>query len=152
MLRRLRKGTGGSMRALILVVLGLGCGHDNALSTRGSQTAPTTSRPANVQGSERHADQAGERLRITGIDPAQGDAAGGTYVRIKGSRFTVDGPRTAKVYFGGREAAVDRFVSDSDLMVEAPGGDPGETVDVVVVLEPGGRITIPKAFTFVAKR
>jgi hypothetical protein len=140
------------MRALILVVLAVGCGRENALSSRSPQTAPTTARPANVQGSERHADQAGEHLQITGIDPAQGDAGGGTYVRIKGRRFTVDGPRTAKVYFGGREAAVDRFVSDGDLMVEAPGGDPGEIVDVVVVLEPGGRITIPRAFTFVAKR
>ena len=34
-------------------------------------------------------------------------------------------------------------------MLEAPGGKPGEPVDVLVVFEPGGEITIPRAFTFV---
>jgi hypothetical protein len=91
-------------------------------------------------------------LKVTGIEPAQGDAAGGTYVRIKGNRFIVDGPRSVKVYFGGIAGAVDRFTSDDELIVTTPGGKPGDVVDVIVIFEPGGWITLPRAFTFVDKQ
>lgn len=95
---------------------------------------------------------ADQRLAVTGIEPDRGDVAGGTYVRIAGQRFTVDGPRAVKVYFGDREAIVDRFTSDSELIVEAPGGKAGEVADVVVVFEPGGQVRLPRAFTFVERR
>ncbi|HEY4244864.1 MAG TPA: IPT/TIG domain-containing protein [Kofleriaceae bacterium] len=91
------------------------------------------------------------KLKITGIEPEKGDVDGGTYVRIKGNRFIADGPRSAKVYFGDSQGTVIRFASDSELIVEAPGGKPNETVDVLVIFEPGGQLTIPKAFTFVEK-
>ena len=62
------------------------------------------------------------KLKVTGIEPEKGDAEGGTYVRIKGNRFIADGARNAKVYFGSRQGTVVRFASDSELIVEAPGG------------------------------
>ena len=91
------------------------------------------------------------KLKVTGIEPEKGDVEGGTYVRIKGNRFIAEGPRTTKVYFGSRQGTVVRFASDSELIVEAPGGKPNEKVDVKIIFEPGGQITIKDGFTFVEK-
>ena len=91
------------------------------------------------------------KLLVTGIEPEKGDVGGGTYVRIHGNRFTADGPRSAKVYFGGHEAQVDRFVSDTELIVLAPGGKLNETVDVLIVFDPGGKVNLPNAFKFIEK-
>ena len=91
------------------------------------------------------------KLMVTGLDPEKGDAAGRTTVRIKGNRFTADGPRTAKVYFGGRPAEVTGFENDSTLVVVAPGGKPNEQVDVLIVFDPGGQLKIANAFRFVEK-
>jgi hypothetical protein len=91
------------------------------------------------------------KLMVTGIDPDHGDADRGSYVRIRGNRFTADGPRSVKVYFGGREGAVSRFESDSVLIVEAPGGKPNELVDVLIVFDPGGQLKIPGGFRFVER-
>ena len=91
------------------------------------------------------------KLKVTGIEPEKGDAEGGTYVRIKGNRFIADGARNAKVYFGSRQGTVVRFASDSELIVEAPGGKANDTVDVLIIFEPGGELKIPKGFTFVEK-
>src|SRR4051812_28928670 len=83
------------------------------------------------------------KLMVTGIEPDRGDAEGGTYVRTRGNRFTADGPRSVKVYFGGRQGTVSRFESDSVLVVEAPGGKPNDVVDVLIVFDPGGQLKIP---------
>jgi hypothetical protein len=91
------------------------------------------------------------KLKVTGIEPDKGDVEGNTYVRIKGNRFIADGARNAKVYFGSRQGTVVRFASDSELIVEAPGGKPNENVDVLIIFEPGGELKIPKGFTFVEK-
>jgi IPT/TIG domain len=91
------------------------------------------------------------KLKVTGIEPEKGDVEGGTYVRIKGNRFIADGARNAKVYFGSRQGTVVRFASDSELIVEAPGGKPNEQVDVLIIFEPGGELRIPHGFTFVEK-
>ena len=91
------------------------------------------------------------KLKVTGIEPEKGDVNGGTYVRIKGNRFIADGARNAKVYFGSRQGTVIRFASDSELIVEAPGGKPNEVVDVLIIFEPGGELKINKGFTFVEK-
>jgi hypothetical protein len=88
------------------------------------------------------------RLAVKAIEPAKGDADGGTYCRITGSRFIADGPRSAKVYFGSRQGTIVRFASDTELIVEAPGGSAGATVDVLVMFEPGGELKLPHAFTF----
>ena len=91
------------------------------------------------------------KLKVTGIEPDKGDTDGGTYVRIKGNRFIADGARNAKIYFGSRQGTIVRFASDSELIVEAPGGKPDETVDVLIIFEPGGEMKIPHGFTFVEK-
>ena len=90
-------------------------------------------------------------LKVTGIEPEKGDAEGGTYVRIKGNAFVASGPRSAKVFFGSRQGTVVRFASDNEMIVEAPGGKTNETVDVLIMFEPGGELKIPHAFTFVEK-
>ena len=64
------------------------------------------------------------KLKVTGIDPEKGDVEGGTYVKIYGNRFINDGTRNAKVYFGSHKGTVIRFASDSQLIVETPGGKP----------------------------
>jgi len=92
------------------------------------------------------------KLKVTGIEPEKGDVNGGTYVRIKGNRFIADGARNAKVYFGSRQGTVVRFASDSELIVEAPGGKPNEQVDVLIIFEPGGELKINKGFTFIEKQ
>jgi len=63
-----------------------------------------------------------------------------------------DGPRNAKVYFGSRQGSVVRFQSDSELIVQAPGGKADEMVDVLVIFEPGGEIRIKNAFKFYDKK
>lgn len=90
-------------------------------------------------------------LTVTGLDPPKGDIEGGTYVRITGTGFTSDGPRNVKVYFGARQGTVVRFASDTELIVEAPGGKAKQTVDVLLIFDPGGELKLPKAFTFVKK-
>ena len=89
------------------------------------------------------------KLKVFGVDPAQGDYEGGTTVDIKGNGYTQNGTLGAKVYFGGRQGTVIKFDGDSDFYVTAPGGKKGETVDIVVAFEGKGPITIPKAFTFI---
>jgi hypothetical protein len=91
------------------------------------------------------------KLKVTGLEPEKGDIEGGTYVVIKGNRFMKDGPRNAKVYFGSRQGSVVRFQSDSELIVQAPGGKPDEVVDVLIIFDPGGQLRIEKGFTFVEK-
>jgi tricorn protease-like protein len=91
------------------------------------------------------------KLKVTNLSPERGSTEGGTYVVIKGNRFIKDGPRNAKVYFGSRQGTVVRFQSDSELIVQAPGGKPDETVDVLVIFDPGGQLKIPAAFKFVEK-
>ena len=91
------------------------------------------------------------KLKVSGIEPEKGDVNGGTYVRIKGNRFLADGARNAKVYFGSRQGTVIRFASDSELIVEAPGGKLGEKVDVLIIFEPGGEKKIEKGFEFIEK-
>jgi hypothetical protein len=91
------------------------------------------------------------KLMVTGIEPDKGDVEGGTYVRIRGNRFTADGPRNAKVYFGGRQGSVARFESDSVLVVQAPGGKPNEVVDVLLIFDPGGQLKIPGGFKYVER-
>lgn len=88
-------------------------------------------------------------LMVTRIEPTQG--ADGTSVHIHGNRFIADGPRNVKVYFGGQEAQIDRFVSDSELTVVAPGGKPNDLVDVLIVFSPGGRLMLSKAFRYIEK-
>ena len=87
------------------------------------------------------------KLRVTGVEPRTGDANGGTRVEVSGSNFRRPGHRSARIYFGEQQGTVLRS-TNSRLLVEAPGGKAGESVDVLVVFEPGGEITIPRGFTY----
>ncbi|MBK7071850.1 MAG: IPT/TIG domain-containing protein [Myxococcales bacterium] len=91
------------------------------------------------------------KLKVNGLEPRTGDAMGGQIVQINGQNF-MKTTRTVKVYFGDQIGNFIRFKSDSEMVVEAPGGKPDATVDVLVVFQPGGEITIPKAFTFKEKK
>jgi hypothetical protein len=92
------------------------------------------------------------KLMVTGLDPDKGDSEGNSYIRIRGNRFTADGPRIAKVYFGGQSGKVIRFLSDTELVVQPPGGKANEVVDVLVVFEPGGTIKIPGGYRYFERR
>ncbi len=91
-----------------------------------------------------------DKLKVTNLDPDTGDVEGGQFVRIYGNGFTCDGncSRTAKVYFGSRKGEVVRFQSNTELVVQAPGGKPNDVVDILLRFEPGGEITMHKAFTY----
>ena len=91
------------------------------------------------------------KLKVNGLEPRTGDAMGGQIVQINGQNF-MKTTRTVKVYFGDQIGNFIRFKSDTEMVVEAPGGKPDSTVDVLVVFQPGGEITIPKAFTFKEKK
>ena len=90
-------------------------------------------------------------LKVTGMEPEVGNTEGGTYVRIFGNRFIADGARNAKVYFGSRQGTVVRFASDTELIVEAPGGKHGEKSDVLIIFEPGGELKIANGFRWEEK-
>ncbi|KAB2899029.1 MAG: hypothetical protein F9K40_10715 [Kofleriaceae bacterium] len=95
------------------------------------------------------------KLKVYGLSPNIGDAMGGQYVVIRGQNFQKQA-RTAKVFFGNNQGNVVRFSGNNDnseLIVQAPGGTPGESVDVLVVFEPGGELPIiAKGFTYVDKK
>ena len=88
------------------------------------------------------------KLKVTGLDPRSGDSTGGTRLAVKGSNFQRT-TRTVRIFFGDQQGTYLRTIDDETILVEAPGGKPGESVDVLVVFEPGGEITIPRGFTFV---
>jgi hypothetical protein len=97
------------------------------------------------------------KLKVTNIEPPRGDSTGGTYVHIYGNRFLTDAngndaPTNAKIYFGGQPGRIVRFPNDSEMVVIAPGGTVGETVDILITFEGRGEITVPKAFTFYQKQ
>lgn len=91
--------------------------------------------------------EASGKLEVKALDPTRGAADGGQLVIISGHGFT-SSTRNAKVYFGDHPANVVRFRSDDELIVEAPGGAPGSSVNVLVVFEPGGEFTLPAAFRY----
>jgi hypothetical protein len=114
-----------------------------------SSTAATPTGSSESMGSPNSA--AGDKLALTAAEPAKGDANGGTYVMLRGTRFIKDGPRMMKIYFGDVPGNVIRFQSDSEVIVQAPAGTAGDTVDIRAVFDPGGDVVLPKAFTFVDK-
>jgi len=91
------------------------------------------------------------KLKVTAIEPNTGSTEGGSYVKILGNRFIADGARNAKIYFGSRQGTVVRFASDTELIVEAPGGKANEKCDVLIIFEPGGELKIPNGFTWIEK-
>ncbi|MGI6285534.1 IPT/TIG domain-containing protein [Neomoorella humiferrea] len=79
---------------------------------------------------------------ITGVSPDRGTIKGGTPVTITGSDFREE----LKVYFGGKEAVVNK-IDPGAIEVVTPAHDAG-TVDVTVVNKDGGVATAYRAFTY----
>jgi len=91
------------------------------------------------------------KLKVFGLEPKSGDAMGGQYVVFRGQNFQKVN-RSVKVYFGEAPANVIRFQGDDELIVQAPGGKAGTSVDVLLVFEPGGELPpIKNGFTYVEK-
>jgi hypothetical protein len=91
------------------------------------------------------------KLKVTGLEPRSGDALGNQYVIVHGQNFQKTN-RSAKIYFGDQSGQVIKFQGDDEMVVVAPGGKAGETVDVLIKFDPGGEIMIPKAYTFIEKK
>jgi hypothetical protein len=87
-----------------------------------------------------------QKVRLYSMYPTSGDLAGGTFTTIRGSNFTLT-PRTAKVFFGAKEATSVRFVTDSEMLVEVPPADVEGYVDVRVIFDPGGLATMPYGYS-----
>jgi len=71
--------------------------------------------------------------------------------RLAGVRAFV---REAVADFGGSKRVADDLVQAVDeatcnVMLHGYGGSPGEVVDLLVVFEPGGQLTLRSAFTYV---
>jgi hypothetical protein len=78
----------------------------------------------------------GEGPVVTGLDPNEGPAAGGTEVTITGTGFTED----SEVTFGGTDATEVDFVNDTEIVATSPAHAAG-VVDVVVTTEEGSSAT-----------
>jgi hypothetical protein len=88
-----------------------------------------------------------DKLRVIDIDPITGPAEGGNAVKIRGSNFRTGG--AVKVTFKKLEADVLR-VSDDEISVQVPAGSAGDIVDVVLVFEYGGELSLRGAYTYAA--
>ena len=77
-------------------------------------------------------DPAADDPQITGIDPAQGEPAGGELVTISGSQFEETTPGETSVDFGGVPATDVLVLDDATITCVAPAGTDGDTVDVSV--------------------
>lgn len=136
-----------ALAGLILTFV-LGCGSSAqpppALPSNAVEATPAPTRASGPAPADATA------LALDALEPAKGDAAGGTYVVLTGQRFLADGPRSVKVYFGALQGTVVRFASDTELIVQAPSGQAGETVDVRAEFDPGGERVLRAGFTFVA--
>lgn len=73
----------------------------------------------------------------------------GDIVTFYGSGFQSDGTKDVRVFFEGRKAKVLRIQGNDEIKVEVPGGiEFGTTVDIKMIFEPGGEITLEKAFKY----
>ena len=142
------------MKRVVLLVWLVGCYRDAPAPPPSHSSEPVAVDPAPPR-SRRHRAEPADAVSLTGIEPPNGDANGGTYCRIRGTHFLTDDhgaiARLAQVRFGASAGTIIRFANDDELIVEAPGGTPGDVVDVVVTFDPGGEHTLDGAFTFVTK-
>jgi hypothetical protein len=87
------------------------------------------------------------QLQVIELLPTKG--APGEPITIKGEGFMTES-RAVTVFFGDAQAQVIDIPSDTEVMIEAPAGEPGTSVDVVITFDPGGEIKLPHGYTFVA--
>jgi hypothetical protein len=70
---------------------------------------------------------------VKSVDPAHGPSGGSTGVTIKGLGFT----NASDVSFGQGNSVPFVFVDDATITTSSPGGNPGDTVDVLVTTPVG---------------
>ncbi len=90
-------------------------------------------------------------LRVTRLSRNTLNINGSDWVIVYGNGFTAVKGRNVTAYFGTKQGTFKRFVSDDEMLIEAPGGKPGEKVDLTLIFEPGGTKKIEGAFTYVEK-
>jgi hypothetical protein len=137
------------MRSVMFAVIGWtlagGAGCEKAASTQTSTGSAGMAAPATLPV---------DKLALTSVEPSRGDADGGTFVRLVGASFLRDArdnpvAPSVKVYFGERQGAVVRFLSNTEMIAQAPAGKPGEVVDVRAMFDGRGELALPHAFTYV---
>ena len=92
-----------------------------------------------------------DELKVTEVEPAHGTAAGGEEITIKGNGFK-PGKGGVSVRFGKHDAGSVVVESDAKIRVQTPGGDPGTTVNVLVVFDDGKAFELKNAFQYVAQQ
>ena len=97
------------------------------------------------------AGQQGHKLKVTSLDPKQGDAAAGP-VTSHGNRFLADGARNVKVYFGLDARAPSSGPRATPRWSSRRRAARGEAVDVLLRFEPGGEMKLTKGNTFIRRR
>jgi|GEM_PF-530880 len=83
---------------------------------------------------------------VTSITPTSGPMEGGTVVYIDGSNFE----EGLKVFFGSKEAIVERYYSPNRVKVTAPASDVDGAVDVRVVNPSGLEGVLSQGYTYIA--
>ena len=89
------------------------------------------------------------KVSIVGIKPKVGPYIGGDPATITGTGFQTPGPQSMKVYFGKREAKHVIIASDTEIRVEPPAGETGQTVDVEVVFDDARTGRLAKAYMYI---
>jgi hypothetical protein len=88
-----------------------------------------------------------QRVRLYSGWPTGGETTGGTSFSIRGVNIA-SVPRTAKVFFGTKEATSVEVVSDNEIIAIAPPADTEGYVEVRVTFTPGGTMTVPYGDTY----
>ena len=111
---------------------------------------PTRDEQQGAVDPEKAAPPGDESLHVYGMEPRKGPATGGTAIRIRGANFQT--AESVKVMFNKVEGVVTRMIDD-EIVVQAPPGIAGQTVDIVLVFQPGeARLPLPEGYTYTAEQ
>ncbi len=135
----------GRMRSFACVALALAAACGGSSSSSSSPSPPAASAPDPALAAPAEPDAPSKALRITGLEPVTGAADGGALISIGVENLPASS--SVKVYVGIAQAEIVR-VGATEIIAKAPGGKPGQKVDVLVIFESGQEITLPGAFTF----
>jgi len=86
-------------------------------------------------------------LAITSLNPTSGLLDGGTFLEISASGLSGN----VSVSIGGKPATNVQVTSPGTLTCRVPAGDSAGLVDVIVTSSVHGSVTVPDAFTYLAK-
>jgi hypothetical protein len=88
-------------------------------------------------------------LRITDYEPKAGPYMGGDPVVFKGSGFSAQGAVGAQIWFGDKPGRNVRFRGDTEMVVDSPGGQVGEVVDITIMFDDSRKKKLPQAYTYI---